>query len=405
MKTNGIDGICSMSSLISWLDASSAETTRMREIVRLFEMPESIDDLALGQFRDSISNSLFPGTSVLHVAARYLLLVPWCIQAAGNAKSGELIRVGGEQNERKLIRRFNELELDRFIGRFAGERIAQLPSAAYWSALRKWGIVRDDVERSTVGDAMLDETSARRDGLPYEPVWNSSMPRMPEGFPGAEEFGMELNRDEAEWIRDRVLTEVPGTLLAQLLAKPQRILKNSYAPWADPSSENATGEAAVWLSHGEAYSALQYGLDAVYAYIVTAEARNRFEPDAESPDTVLLDKWHANDYYQRLLRGWDISDFVAMATEVNPRIQQHSIVFLKRAVVEFQSSGMHPAANDTLHRMVREREKRAKGANSRFVNEGRLRAWERPAVINRQTFRWNQVRTMVLDVKEGLSHA
>lgn len=393
-----------MSSLISWLDASAAETSRMREIVRLFETPESVDDLAIGQFRDSISNSLFPGTSVLHVAARYLLLVPWCIQSAGNAKTGDLIRAGGEQAERKLIRRFKELELDRFIGRLAGDRIAQLPSAAYWSALRAWGVVRGDIERSAIGDAMLDEAGARRDGMPHDPVWHSGLPPAPEGFPGTEEFGLELDREEAEWVRDRVLATVRGSLLAQLVSKPQRVQKTSYAPWADAAAENATGEAAVWLAHGEAYSAVQYGLDAVYAYLVTVEAQRRFEPDAEPPDAKLINEWYENDYYRRLLRDWDVSGFVAMATVANPRIQIQSIAFLRRAVDEFRS-GHHPATNGTLHFMVREREKRAKGANSRFVNERRLRAWEAPAEIHHQTFRWNQVRSMLRDVKEGLSRA
>lgn len=394
----------SMSSLISWLDANSAETSRMREIIRLFEMPESIDDLALGQFRDSISNSLFPGTSVLHVAARYLLLVPWCFQSASGARSGELIRAEGEQNERKLIRRFKELELDRFIGRLAGERISQLPSAAYWSALRTWGVVRDDIERNAIGDAIRDEVVARHDGLPHDPVWHPGMPPAPEGFPGTEKFGMELDRAEAEWIRDRVLATVRGTLLAQLLAKPQRILKTSDAPWVDPATENATGEAAVWLHHGEAYSALQHGLDTVYAHLVTLEAQSRFDPDAESPDVDLLNDWHENDYFRRLLRDWDVSEFLTMAKAVNPRIQPHSLAFLTCVVDEFRS-GIHPATNRGLHRMVREREQRAKGANSRFVNERRLRAWEPPTEIRPQTFRWNQVRTMVFDVKEGLSRA
>lgn len=399
-----VKGIHKVSSIISWLDASTAETGRMRELVRLFAMPESVDDLAIGQFRDSISNSLFPGTSVLHVATRYLLLVPWCIQSAGNAKNGELIRTNGEQTERRLIRRFKELEVDRFIGRLAGERIAQLPSAAYWSALRAWGIVRADIERNAVGDAMLEESIARRDGQPHDRVWHSSIPPVPDGFPEAEEFGIELSRAEAEWIRDRILATVRESLLAQLVAKPQRVLKTSYAPWADPAAEIAFGEAAVWLSHGEAYSALQRGLDAVYAYLVTLEARSRFETDTESTDSDLLSEWYEDDYYQKLLRDWDISDFVAMSTKANPRIRPHSIAFLTQVVDEFRSR-THPVTNWTLHRLVREREKRAKGANSRFVNERRLRAWDPPTEIRPQTFRWNQVRTMVLDIKEGLSRA
>lgn len=393
-----------MASLISWLDASSAETTRMRELVRLFEMPESIDDLALGQFRDTISNSLFPGTSVLHVAARYLLLIPWSFQSSGGVKSADQIKVSAEQAERRLIRRFQELNVERFIGRSSGDRVTQLPSAAYWSALRAWGIVRNDVERNAIGEAMLDEAAAMRDGLPQEPVWHAGLPPAPAGFPTTENRGISLDHGEAEWIRDRVLSAVPGTLIAQLVAKSQKILKTSNVPWSDPAAQAATGEAAVWLKHAEAYSALQYGLDAVYAFIVTTEARHRFGEEPEEADAETLTKWREDENYQRLLRNWDVQEFIARARMVNPRIQPRSIAFLIGTVDELRS-GVDPVANEDLRRMVREREKRAKGANSRFVNERRLRAWTPPERISPQTFRWIQVRNMIVDLKEGLARA
>nr|WP_246296044.1 DUF6361 family protein [Arthrobacter wenxiniae] len=390
--------------MISWLDASSAETNRMRELIRLFEMPESIDDLALGQFRETISNSLFPGTSVLHVAARYLLLIPWCFQSAGQAKTGEQLGAWAEQAERRLIRRFQELDVLRFIGSSAGDRVAQLPSAAYWSALRAWGIVRSDVERNSIGDAMIDEAAGRRDGMPQDPVWNPGLPPAPAGFPGTEEHGIDLGRAEAEWIRDRILATESGTLLAHLVAKPQLILKTSPTPWADPAAISATGGASEWLQHAEAYSAFQHGLDAVYSYLVTAEATRRFGAEPEGDTTNLLEQWRADDRYRRLLHDWDVDEFIVRAKRVNPRIQPHSVTFLTRAVKELLSD-TDLAANNVLHTMVQEREKRAKGANSRFTNERRLRAWVPPVRISPQTFRWIQVRNMMVDLKEGLARA
>ncbi|WP_417235292.1 DUF6361 family protein [Arthrobacter sp.] len=397
---NGI----AMPSVIAWLDASSAETSRMRELVKLFEVPESIDDLAIGQFRDIISNSLFPGTSVLHVAARYLLLVPWCYQTASSAKSGELLRTTGELTERRLIRRFQELGVDRFIGRSAGDRVAQLPSAAYWSALRAWGIVRQDVERSGIGDAMIEESELRPQGLPGEPVWHAGLPVAPAGFPSTEAQGIALNRPEAEWLRDRLLATVGDSLLAQMAAKPQRLLKSSVAPWADPCAQVATGDAAIWLKHAEAYSALQRGLDTTYYHLVTSRAHARYGSEAEEPDHSLMDDWQTDDHYRELLQRWDLDDFLRRAQKANPRIQPGSIYFLRRSVEEL-ASGKHLAENEALHRMVRDREKRAKGANSRFVNERRLRAWTPPERVNTQTFRWQQVRNMIVDLREGLARA
>lgn len=50
-----------MTSVLAWLDASSAEQRHVREIVALFTQQESRDELGLGQVRDVFSDRLFPG--------------------------------------------------------------------------------------------------------------------------------------------------------------------------------------------------------------------------------------------------------------------------------------------------------------------------------------------------------
>ena len=129
-----------MPSAIAWLDASREDQRRMREIVNIFAQSESRDELGIGQVRDALSDSLFPGTSTLHTRARYLLFVPWCFVAAaakgGTAARGER-RV--EDNERALIAGLTDLgATDGLIGRLAGVAVKTLPSALYWGALRQY---------------------------------------------------------------------------------------------------------------------------------------------------------------------------------------------------------------------------------------------------------------------------
>ena len=76
-----------MTSLIAWLDASSEDQRRMREIVNLFSERESRDELGIGQVRDALSDSLWPGTSTLFTRARYFLFIPWCFRAAAEARN------------------------------------------------------------------------------------------------------------------------------------------------------------------------------------------------------------------------------------------------------------------------------------------------------------------------------
>ena len=62
---------------LAWLDYSQADQRRAREIVAMFSQRESRDELGLGRIRDALSDTLFPGTSVLLTRARYFLFVPW----------------------------------------------------------------------------------------------------------------------------------------------------------------------------------------------------------------------------------------------------------------------------------------------------------------------------------------
>lgn len=59
-----------MPSLVAWLDPSSEDQRRMREIVNLFSENGSRDELGIGQVRDALSDTLCPGTSTLLTRVR-----------------------------------------------------------------------------------------------------------------------------------------------------------------------------------------------------------------------------------------------------------------------------------------------------------------------------------------------
>ena len=69
--------------LLTWLDYSEADQRRAREIVAMFSQRESRDELGLGRIRDALSDTLFPGTSVLLTRARYFLFIPWLYREGG----------------------------------------------------------------------------------------------------------------------------------------------------------------------------------------------------------------------------------------------------------------------------------------------------------------------------------
>src|ERR1700712_4508005 len=77
-----------MASQFGWMDHNETQRRRMLAAIELFKDQGTIDELGFGAVRDTIAGVLFPGASVLHTRARYLLLVPWCVNQAAQRRLG-----------------------------------------------------------------------------------------------------------------------------------------------------------------------------------------------------------------------------------------------------------------------------------------------------------------------------
>ncbi|WP_026533802.1 DUF6361 family protein [Arthrobacter sp. H14] len=397
-----------MPSLISWLDASTDENTRMRELVKLFGSPETTDDLGTGQVRDVISNSLFPGTSVLHAGARYMLLVPWAyLSSYRRGMDPDRSRANAEEAERRLIERFRELGMESFIGRDAGRNVQQLPSGAYWSALRTYGIVSSELNRATVTQAMsVSGMDSEADETSF--VWHPTLPEWPEGFPRSEERGLELSVEEARWLQERILATCEGTLLAHIMTAGGQPTSGSPYPWADSGCKAVGGEAAQWLRDAELFSFIHHGANILYNHLV-AEAVARDVPDAGldavEHTATLLDNWEQQrPGKQELLAAWDVEDFLRRAKEKNRNISTLTMEFV-RVMTDAARDTRELVDNEDLRAAVMKREMLMKKANSRFRHQRRLRNWQPPNDVAAIGFRWTAVRRTALDIHEGLSRA
>ncbi|CAN7255188.1 DUF6361 family protein [Arthrobacter sp. LjRoot14] len=395
-----------MTSLISWLDASTEENSKMRELVKLFGTPETTDDLGMGQLRDAISNSLFPGTSVLHLGARYMLLVPWAYQTAHHVtRKPEELRKRAEESERQLIGRLKELGENSYIGRDAGRNVRQLPSAAYWSALRRYGIVDPETDRSAVAQLMCADAPAPEEGENAYSVWNESLPKPPDGFPQSEENGLTLSHEEARWLQERILTTCPGTLLAHVVGSEVSPERGLWAPWLDPACRSAEGEPAQWLKDAEAFSFIHNGATILYQHTLAELSRMTFSADEDTlrPTRELLEAWEDQRGNKRsLLAGWDVDDYLSRAKAMNHSINGNTADFARAMLAAALDPGKL-IDNEDFRAAVETRERLMKKSNSRFRNERRLRAWKPPTQVASLSFRWAQVRRNVLDIHAGLA--
>ncbi len=105
------------------------------------------------------------------------------------------------------------------------------------------------------------------------------------------------------------------------------------------------------------------------------------------------------------MSSWNRSDMWDRVIARNPRIAQNvrARAFIDvwlNAVVEGRASSV--PEDRPLQDLVRHREQSVKGAQSRFTNDKLLRTWSGGSGNRELSFRWTQVRRLLIDIHEGL---
>jgi hypothetical protein len=135
---------------LGWVDYSRQERDTIRELLKLLGESSSLDELGIGIVRDSISDRLYPGTSVLHTRAKYYILIPELFQKAmkSELKTTTEVRnlINSDQDKiaRALRRAVDEETGTRAAGIIGGRSdraVKMKPARIYWNALRTMGIL------------------------------------------------------------------------------------------------------------------------------------------------------------------------------------------------------------------------------------------------------------------------
>lgn len=397
-----------MPSSIAWLDNSAEERRRAREIVALFSQPDSRDELGIGQIRDVLSDLLFPGTSVIQTRARYFLFVPWLFEeGARHRRSSELLRWVDRQ-ERLLIEALRSVSaLDGLIGRQAGTTLKILPSAIYWSGLERWGILRfpwtpDQVAVHRGDPHEFDGADERVDRA--SGPWHPTLPSPPSGFPGVVVGGFSLTSTEAGWLRERILSRVPGSMLAHLVRQATPLLADSVAPWDEPATRSAPGDLPTILEDARLFSLAMHGAALLYNLLVAERYEHAGFTAVNEPVHAFreeLNEWRSELTAEAgAIAAWDRKDFWHRIQRTNPRITPATWEFVDSWITG--ALGTERIADDTeLRRQVRQRELRKK-RQARLANEHLLPSWSGSSGTAHLTFRWTQIHRIVTDILEGL---
>ena len=394
---------------LSWLDYSEADQRRAREIIAMFSQRESRDELGLGRIRDALSDTLFPGTSVLLTRARYFLFVPWLFrEGARRGRVGSRLASWVEHRERELIGALrNGGDLDGLIGRFAGVAVQNLPSTIYWISLRRFGILR---HQGTVAQVV----GLRQDSHPpddateflgfSDALWAPSMPDPPSNFFSFERCDFDLTRDEATWLAERIVDATPGTLLQFLVARGYRDLARSEFVWELPEISAAPGTVCEAIDEARRFSTAMHGAMLLYNVLLAerAEAMGLSEHEGRRDHYVSLLRSWCREIGATDIGSWDLNGLWALVATSGRPATLSTRYFVTEWIDRVRQGVPHDLSEDRVCReQLRKREYQQKRGQARLRNDRLMQQWGGAAGTGRLNFRWPFISPLLEDIAKA----
>lgn len=406
-----------MTSTFAWLDHSEAQRRRMLEVIDLFREKGTVDELGFGTIRDSFSDHFFPGISTLQTRARYLLFVPWVYQRIEREKVPWPQVDERARHSQALVARAlqagGEGDAQGVIGIQAGESVQRTPAVVYWTSFRRFRIWRFP---GSIGQyyASLKRAGARPDAVRSDDGelveqsglrgWHQGLPKEPHGLLDRTTF--DLSPEEADYLRERIVAEVPGTLLAFVVEGRQRISRIDV-PWLHPDRSGFPAQLQRDLDHAHRFAMVSYGAVILYNLLVAEKAAA-----AELPIAKGLVERYRTEYGSwsdeveaegGFVREWNLDDLWVTVMGKGHRIAHPTRQFLETWVAivrhEVRSAPDHPG----LRRMIQQRELFLKGGLARLTHRRALERFGGSAGLYRQNYRWPNVRRIVGDIHAGLT--
>ena len=277
-----------MQPTLTWVDLTTNDRDKMRRVLDLFNEKGTLDEMGLGNLRDTVSDALFPGTSYIQTRLRYMLFLPWIYQRLEDKRvSSADVEQTARRAEVDLIRPLERSEdTEGIIGVVARDALVRLPSSVYWSALTRWGIFRHPQNLGWY-HSRFGILTDRRSGVgraddpgvvwTREPNWHPRLPPPPAGFPWEASFA--LTHDEADFLRGRMEERCPGTLLAWL-ARNGSAAPAEYV-WADPDAHRAPRSIRDIVELARRFSLHVEGIPLLYNLLVAERRRDALGTDDE----------------------------------------------------------------------------------------------------------------------------
>ena len=404
-----------MSSVFAWLDFAESDRQRAMQVIDLFREKNTVDELGFAPIRDAFADHFFPGTSTIQTRARYFLFVPWILRRY------ERRRLTAAERSAKLRRR--EVDLIKsllagctdptgIIGRDAQAGLQRMPSSVYWRGLRLWGIrlfdgsIEQYFRRLSREGATPSRSLNTDDGEPLDGIsrdWHPALPAEPEDL--FESTSLDLRAEEAEFLRDRICTHQPGSVLSRLVACNLPELGSPFV-WEQEVVQLLPSDLRAQIEHARLFAMSAWGGPLIYS-LQLARMKTGSEELLGQLEVALGDWQSAVRAEETALRKWDRSAFWELVRRLNPRISTRTQEFAETwiGIALRAAAGERVWDDQRVGQLIATRERQIKGGRARLLPEN-LRArdrWQGDASGGPIDYRWGQTQVILNDILRGLT--
>jgi len=419
-----------VASQVAWLSFDQTQQQRTQLFLNALSDQGTVDELGTGNIRDLISDVLFPGHTVLHTRAKYLLFLPRDLSGLRSKTVDALVDEGKRAEGQRIAtlrRHYGSKERSQgIIGYTIGSATKQLPSSSYWRLMRQLGIFRGSgslldyyrqLASRNAAQAQKSILHSEEDDEQYAPsgLWAEYPDENPEYG------GFSLAPDEAQWLRERFL-EFDGSpheersLTTWLLEQAGKDSDRDWVSgldrvWNHPLARRfpARTAEAMWL--GRDVDQLLYGARILYNYLC---AHHR--PDEGKERDKLLDEYakamgvwrSAIDEPPRPdllteLDQWAQGRLAAIHASPEARRRwQHTRQFVQRWQ-QLVAASADLLLDRDAHAHIIARENAVKPGRARLAEPyDRLRGWSGNSGYFRFDYNWSPARRILEDIHAGL---
>lgn len=366
-----------------------------------------MDQMGLGGIRDSFADLMFPGTSTIQTRLRYFLFVPWVYQGLEEDEMpARRFGAVAREQELALVEPLLSAEEEGVFGRMSGGDLKRLPSEVYWGGLGSWGIRRFDASRTQYHQG-VDEIYRRRkqarrapsESTDHEPgvvTWHPELPPPPRGLP--DKATLSITIEEAEFLRDRIVAEHPGSLLAWCALHP--VHTDASFAWEHPLLDGIPGTHRETLHHARLFSEVMAGAPILYNLMLSelAERSQLVETHRRLHEewVSLLDR--------DAIAAWSLSRLFQIAHgQGGHTITPQAETFVRRWVELARDDPEGILGDGEARKLVQHREMLLKGGRSFFRNRRALEErYDGGLGIGQLSYRWPGVQVLLNDLHDGL---